>query len=83
MQTEEKNRVLKQLLAHLEAKTTSDAGGIRRNPVDVYTCPELAKREQQVFFRNTPLFVGLSSELTRAGAYHASSEVGDSDLDAA
>ncbi len=76
MQTEEKSRVLKQLLAHLEAKTTSDAGGIRRNPVDVYTCPELAKREQQVFFRDIPLFVGLSSELTRPGAYHASNELG-------
>ncbi len=68
--------VLKQLLEYLDAKTTADAGGIRRNPVEVYTCPEHAKREHQVFFRDTPLLVGLSSELGKPGAYRASDETG-------
>ena len=45
MEKSEQVRVLKQLMAHLDAGTNVDAGGIRRNPSRVYTCPDLAKQE--------------------------------------
>ena len=76
MHKAEQLSVLKQLLQYLDAGTTADAGGVRRNPVDVYTCPELAQRERQLFFRQTPLLVGLSSELSKPGSYWAHDELG-------
>ena len=57
----------RKLLAHLDNRTTDLADGIYRNPVADYTCPEQAGREREVFFRKTPLNIGLSALLPNPG----------------
>jgi phenylpropionate dioxygenase-like ring-hydroxylating dioxygenase large terminal subunit len=69
MEKAEQIRVLKQLLAHIDGGTNVDAGGIRRNPSTVYTCPDLAQREWEGFFRTHPQVVGLSADLGEPGSF--------------
>jgi phenylpropionate dioxygenase-like ring-hydroxylating dioxygenase large terminal subunit len=57
----------KKLLAHLAERTTALADTVYRNPVSDYTCPEQAEREQQLFFRDGPINVGLSALLPKPG----------------
>jgi phenylpropionate dioxygenase-like ring-hydroxylating dioxygenase large terminal subunit len=57
----------KQLLHHLDHRTTALAEGIYANPVTDYTCPQQAARERERFFRNGPINIGLSGLLPRAG----------------
>ena len=45
MEHAEQVRLLKVLMAHLDNDTNVDAGGMRRNPSQAYTDPELAGRE--------------------------------------
>lgn len=46
-----------------------------RSPVSDYTCPDLLAQEQQVLFRDTPLMMGLSSDIP-PGHYWADSKTG-------
>lgn len=69
MDKSERLRVLKTLTERIADGTTSDAGGIMRVPMSDFTCPQLFKQEQEVFFRNTPLCMGLSSELPEPNTY--------------
>src|SRR5262249_33923496 len=57
----------RQLLAHLDHRTTALADGIYRNPVTDYTSPEQAARERQLFFHDGPINVGLSALLPEPG----------------
>jgi phenylpropionate dioxygenase-like ring-hydroxylating dioxygenase large terminal subunit len=57
----------KKLLAHLDHRSTALAEAIYRNPVADYTCPHQAAREQEVFFRNGAINVGLSCLLPKPG----------------
>ena len=65
----EKRRVLRILKEGIAHGTTHFADGIIRSPVDDFTSEELLRQEQQVFFKDTPLFVGLSSDLPKSGNY--------------
>ena len=65
----EKVRILDVLSEHVMNGTTVDAGGIMRVPMSDFTCPKLLEREYEVFFRNTPLCMGLSSELPKPNSY--------------
>ena len=47
-----------------------------RAPMSDFTCPELLAQEQEVFFRNTPLCMGLSSELPEPNTYWADDATG-------
>ncbi len=76
MPNTEQQRLLGILKHGIETGSTADAGGIVRSPVSDFTCPELLAQEQRVFFRDTPLFMGLSSDLSKAGSYWADSETG-------
>ena len=76
MSNPEQQRLLRFLKHGIETGETVDAGGIVRSPVDDFTCPELLAQEQRVFFRETPLFMGLSSDLPEPGSYWADSETG-------
>lgn len=58
--------LLKELLHQLDHGVTADAGGLRKNSASVYTCPEMAAREQQVFFTDHPQIIGLSGDLPEA-----------------
>ncbi len=57
----------KELLRHLDRRTTALADGIYRNPVTDYTCAAQAAREAALFFRDGPINVGLSALLPRPG----------------
>ena len=46
--------VLSELMAPLDAGVNADAGGVLRVPASTYTCPDLARREWQTFFRGHP-----------------------------
>lgn len=76
MEKQEQLRLLKQLLHRIDTGTTVDAGGIRRNPTNVYTCKALAKREWDQFFRATPQVVGMSADLPERGSFLTTSDFG-------
>jgi phenylpropionate dioxygenase-like ring-hydroxylating dioxygenase large terminal subunit len=76
MEKQEQIRLLKQLMQHLDDGTNVDAGGMRRNPASAYTCPELAAREWQSFFRGYPQVIGLSGDLPESGSFVTRSDFG-------
>ncbi len=68
MQKEEQVRLLKLLMQRLDDDTNVDAGGMLKNPAEVYTCPDLAAaREREAFFRGYPQVVGMCSDLPDPG----------------
>ncbi|MCY3859983.1 MAG: aromatic ring-hydroxylating dioxygenase subunit alpha [Gammaproteobacteria bacterium] len=69
MLKEEKRRVLRVLRDGIANGTTHFTDGIVRSPVDDFTSQELLTQEQQIFFKDTPLFVGLTSDLPKSGNY--------------
>ena len=76
MDKSERLRVLKALTEHIAKGTTADAGGIMRVPMSDFTCPQLFAQEQDVFFRNTPLCMGLSSDLPEPNTYWSDNAAG-------
>lgn len=76
MKKSEQLRVLKLLQHRIETNTTYDAGGIVRSPVSDFTCPDLLRQEQQTFFHDTPLLMGLSADLPKNNTYWADSQTG-------
>ena len=76
MEKREQIRLLKELMAHLDEDTNVDAGGMRRNPTEVYVSPVLAKKEWDHFFRNYPQIIGLSADLPEPGSFVTLSDFG-------
>ena len=76
MDKSERVRILDALVKHIENGTTADAGGIMRVPMSDFTCPQLFAQEQDVFFRNTPLCMGLSSALPGPNTYWSDNATG-------
>ena len=77
MRLEERQR----LLGILKQGFDKDGGeihgdGIVRSPLEDFTCPKLLAEERRTFFRETPLFMGLSCDLPKPGSYWADSETG-------
>jgi nitrite reductase/ring-hydroxylating ferredoxin subunit len=66
----------KEILAHIEAKTTALADEVTRNPVATYTDPEVLRRESEVLFRGYPLLVGFSGQLRETGDYLTNDQTG-------
>lgn len=69
MHRNEQVRLLRELMKHLDEGTNVDAGGLMRNPSEAYTCPELAAREWEHFFRAHPQIVGMSADLPDPGSF--------------
>lgn len=69
MDKPERTHILDVLTEHIANDTTADAGGIMRAPMSDFTCPTLLEQECKVFFRSTPLCMGLSSELPKPNTY--------------
>ena len=67
---------IKTLMARLDAGTTVDAGGLRRNPTRVYTDPDLAAREREAFFDDHPQVIGLSGDLPGPGSFVTLDDLG-------
>lgn len=76
MNKSERLRILNTLTDHITNDTTADAGGIMRLPVSDFTCPQLSAQEQDIFFRNTALCMGLSSALPNPNTYWSDNETG-------
>ena len=69
MQQLEQVRILKDLLRQVEDGVNVDAGVQLESPTSVYTCPEQAAREWQLFFQEHPQLIGLSGDLPESGSY--------------
>ncbi|MYD43813.1 MAG: aromatic ring-hydroxylating dioxygenase subunit alpha [Gammaproteobacteria bacterium] len=69
MLNSEKTRVLRVLSEGIATGTTHLADGIALSPCADFTSEELLKQEQQVFFNDTPLLVGLTADLPKNGSY--------------
>ena len=77
MRIEEQQRLLGILKAGFDQGGGEIYGeGIVRSPLSDFTCPNLLAEERRVFFRETPLFMGLSSDLPKPGTYWADSQAG-------
>ncbi len=76
MERQEQVRLLKEVMTRLDEGTNVDAGGIRRNPTWVYTCPDLAKREWETFYRDYPQVIGLTGDLPEPGSFITSNDFG-------
>ncbi len=76
MDNSERLRILHELAGHIANDTTADAGGVMRVPMSDFACPQLLEQEQDVFFRNTPLCMGLSSELPEPNTYWSDNVTG-------
>ncbi len=63
-------------MAQLDAGVNADAGGVLRVPASTYTCPDLAKREWQTFFRGHPQVVGMSGDLPATESFVTSNDIG-------
>ena len=61
--------ILDELLAQLDEGRNVDAGVMYRNPTASYTCPDIARREQELFFRDHPQLIALSGSLPEPGSY--------------
>lgn len=69
MQRDTQVRILKELMRQLDDDVNIDAGVQYRNPASAYTCPDLASREWQTFFRRHPQMIGLSGDLPESGSF--------------
>ena len=76
MKVEERRRVLGTLLDGIKSGTTAICDGIMKSPNSDFTCPDLLAQEQRVFFRETPLLMGLSTILPKPNTYWADSATG-------
>jgi hypothetical protein len=69
MQREEQVEQARKLLAYLQSRTTAMADRVYQNPVRDYTCPHRFAQERELFFRRSPLLIGLSCLLPMPGDY--------------
>ncbi len=69
MQREVEISIMKELLRQIDEKQNVDAGVLYRNSTDVYTCPDIAQQERQLFFRDHPQLLALSGSLPKPGSY--------------
>lgn len=76
MRHDEQVRLIKQLLAHLDAGTNVDAGGLRRNPTDAYTDPAQAETEWREWFVGMPQLIGMSGDLPEPGSFLTNNDYG-------
>jgi len=61
--------ILTEILRQLDQGETTDAGHIYELSTNVYTCPDIAHRENEAFFQNHPQLIGLSKDLPGPGSY--------------
>lgn len=68
--------VLRELLSQLDAGVNADAGGIMSCPASTYTCPDLAAKEWETFFKGHPQVMGMSGDLPEPGSFITSNDLG-------
>lgn len=76
MQREKQLEILRELLRQLDEQVNIDAGVQYRNPASSYTCPDLARREWNEFFRGHPQVIGLSGDLPTRDSFFTVDDFG-------
>lgn len=76
MKKENQISVMKLLMQRLDEGVNVDAGGMVRNPVEAYTCPERALKEWEKMFVSYPQVMGLSGDLPVPGSFLTSNDLG-------
>ncbi|MEO6497197.1 MAG: aromatic ring-hydroxylating dioxygenase subunit alpha [Solirubrobacteraceae bacterium] len=76
MRPEIQRDILERFFALRDARTTTMASAISRQPACVYTDPERLVAESGALFRGRPLVVGLSADLPATGDYIATEAAG-------
>ena len=69
MRDDERQRLSGILKDGFENGAPVQGDGIVRSPLSDYTSAELLAKERNIFFRQTPLFMGLSADLPANGSY--------------
>jgi nitrite reductase/ring-hydroxylating ferredoxin subunit len=69
MQRSTQLALAREILRHIDMRTTAISDAVVRNPTAVYTEPELLRREIDILFRRQPLLLGLSCQLPNPGDY--------------
>jgi phenylpropionate dioxygenase-like ring-hydroxylating dioxygenase large terminal subunit len=69
MQHAKQVEILKELMSQIDEKRNVDAGALYENPVSSYTCPDMATREWEAFFRDHPQIIGLTGDLPAPGSF--------------
>ncbi len=72
----EERDIIRSMLAHCDAGTTDMEPGIMRDPVVNYTDPDRLNREIDVLFRQFPIIVGHTEQLTESGRYLTHNDTG-------
>jgi nitrite reductase/ring-hydroxylating ferredoxin subunit len=68
--------VIRQLLDGLKSGQCARAEQVSVSPASSYTDPDLARREYEELFHNTPQLIGLSCEIPEAGSYITTEDFG-------
>ena len=76
MQHDLQVRILKELMAQLDAGKNIDSGVQYQAPTDLYTSPELAEQEWHTLFQHHPQLIGLSGDLPEPGSYFTVDDFG-------
>lgn len=69
-------KILDELFEQLDNHRNVDSGMIVKNPASSYTCPELANRERELFFKHHPQLIGLSGDLQSANDFFTCDDFG-------
>lgn len=69
MKRETQIEILKDLIHQLDSKSHVDGGAMYKIPTNIYTCKEIAAKEKEILFRNTPQIIGLSADLPEPGSF--------------
>ncbi len=71
MHRQEQLTQARKICAFLDQRTTALADEVYLNPVTGYTCPDRFAAERKSFFRDGPVFMGLSCEFPQPGSFRA------------
>jgi len=69
MKRERMVEIAHRMLNLIDTKSTDLAPSTFEVPLDRYTSPEVFRRERQVLFGETPMFLGMSNEIREPGTY--------------
>jgi phenylpropionate dioxygenase-like ring-hydroxylating dioxygenase large terminal subunit len=69
MERQEELAVGRRLFGHIDGRTTDLADALFRNKTINYSCRERAALERDRLFRSLPIFMGLSTRLTKPGDF--------------
>ncbi|MEH6526644.1 MAG: aromatic ring-hydroxylating dioxygenase subunit alpha [Sneathiella sp.] len=76
MEHQKQVEILKELIRQLDNKVNVDAEIMYRNPTSAYTCPQMAKKEWDQFFKNHPQLIGLAGDLPTAKSFLTTDDFG-------